>query len=162
MNILDIIILVCLVPAVIVGIWKGFISQAMAVVSILVGVWASSRFAGVVVEWLGKYLTISEPVMKVISFILILILVIVLLYLAGKMLEGVVKLVMLGWVNRLLGALFALAAGVLILGVVVLAFNALNNAFHLVKPSVLSDSVLYPVIKDIADSVFPHLKSLFK
>ena len=69
---------------------------------------------------------------------------------------------MLGWVNRLLGALFALAACVLALGVAVLAFNALNNAFHLVKPSVISDSVLYPVIKDIADSVFPYLKSLLK
>ena len=162
MNILDIIILVCLVPAVVVGIWKGFISQGMAVVSIIVGVWASSRFANTVGEWLTKYLTISEPVVKVISFILILVLAIVLLFLAGKMLEGVVKLVMLGWVNRLLGALFALTACVLALGVIVLAFNSLNNVFGLVKSEVLSDSVLYPIIKDIADSVFPYLKSLLK
>lgn len=162
MNILDIIILVCIVPAVIVGICKGFISQAMALCSILVGVWASSRFANVVAGWISGYLSISAPVVKVISFILILVVVIVLLYLIGKMLEGVVKLVMLGWVNRLLGALFALAACVLALGVAVLAFNALNNAFHLVKPSVISDSVLYPVIKDIADSVFPYLKSILK
>jgi membrane protein required for colicin V production len=76
------------------------------------------------------------------------------------MLENVVKLVTLGWLNKLLGVIFSLAKCILILGVVVIAFNALNNAFGLVKPSVISDSVLYPIINDIADSVFPYLKRL--
>ena len=160
MNILDIIILVCLVPAVVVGLWKGFISQAISLISIIVGVWASARFANIVGEWLVKYLTVSESVIKVISFILILVVVIVVLYLVGRMLEGVIKLVTLGWLNKLLGVIFSLAKCVLILGVVVIAFNALNNTFDLVKPSVISDSVLYPIINDIADSVFPYLKRL--
>ncbi|MBR2609022.1 MAG: CvpA family protein [Bacteroidales bacterium] len=160
MNILDIIILVCLVPAVVVGLWKGFISQAISLISIIVGVWASARFANIVGEWLVKYLTVSESVIKVISFILILVVVIVVLYLVGRMLEGVIKLVTLGWLNKLLGVIFSLAKCVIILGVVVIAFNALNNAFDLVKPSVISDSVLYPIINDIADSVFPYLKRL--
>ena len=151
MNILDIIILVCLVPAVVVGLWKGFISQAISLISIIVGVWASARFANIVGEWLVKYLTVSESVIKVISFILILVVVIVVLYLVGRMLEGVIKLVTLGWLNKLLGVIFSLAKCVIILGVVVIAFNALNNAFDLVKPSVISDSVLYPIINDIAD-----------
>lgn len=160
MNILDIIILVCLVPAVVVGLWKGFISQAISLISIIVGVWASARFANIVGEWLVKYLTVSESVIKVISFILILVVVIVVLYLVGRMLEGVIKLVTLGWLNKLLGVIFSLAKCVIILGVLVIAFNALNNAFGLVKPSVISDSVLYPIINDIADSVFPYLKRL--
>ena len=160
MNILDIIILICLVPAVVIGLWKGFISQAFSLLSIIVGVWASSKFADIVGEWLVKYLTVSESVIKVISFVLILIIVIVLLYLVGKMLENVVKLVTLGWLNKLLGVIFSLAKCILILGVAVIAFNALNNAFGLVKPSVISDSVLYPIINDIADSVFPYLKRL--
>lgn len=160
MNILDIIILVCFVPALIVGLWKGFISQAISLFSIIVGVWASARFANVVGEWLTRYFTASESVIKVISFILILIVVIVVLYLVGKMLEGVVKLVTLGWLNKLLGVIFSFAKCILILGVVVLAFNALNNAFGIVKESVISESVLYPIIKDIADCVFPYLKSL--
>ena len=160
MNILDIIILVCLVPAVVVGLWKGFISQAISLISIIVGVWASARFANIVGEWLVKYLTVSESVIKVISFILILVVVIVVLYLVGRVLEGVIKLVTLGWLNKLLGVFFSLAKCILILGVVVIAFNALNNAFDLVKPSVISDSVLYPIINDIADSVFPYLKRL--
>lgn len=162
MNILDIIILICFVPAIVIGLWKGFISQAISLISIIVGVWASARFANIVGDWLVKYLSVSESVIKVISFILILVLVIVLLYLVGKMLEGVIKLVTLGWLNKLLGVIFSIVKCTLILGVVVIAFNALNNAFGLVKPSVISDSVLYPVIKDIADSVFPYLKSLFR
>jgi membrane protein required for colicin V production len=83
------------------------------------------------------------------------------LALVGKMLEATIRLVMLGWVNRLLGVCFSLLKCILILGLVILAFNALNNTFGFVKPEQLADSTLYPIIKNLADSIFPYLKSFF-
>ena len=160
MNILDIIILLCLVPAIVQGLRKGFISQAISIISIVAGVWASARFANVVATWISQYITASDQVIKIASFALVLIAVCLVLALIGKALEGVLKLVTLGWVNRLLGVVFALAKAVLILGLVVMAFNSLNATFEFVKPEVLSDSILYPIVKDVADTVFPYLKSL--
>ena len=159
MNILDIILLICFVPALVQGFRKGFISQVIAIISIIAGVWLSFRFATLVSAWLGQYIQGSEQVLKIVAFALIFIAVIAALALVGKLLEGTFKLVMLGWVNRLLGMIFSLAKCVLILGLAVLAFNSLNETFGFVKPEQLSGSVLYPIIKDIADSVFPYLKS---
>ena len=160
MNILDIIILICLIPAVVQGIRKGFISQAISIVSLVVGVWASARFANIVGDWISRYITASEQILKVVAFAIILVAVFVVLGLLGRLLEGVIKLIMLGWLNKLLGVVFSLLKSFLILGIVVLAFNSLNATFGFVKPEVLADSVLYPVVKDLADAVFPYLKSL--
>ena len=160
MNILDIIILICLVPAIIQGVRKGFISQAISIISLIAGVWASAKFANLVGEWLSQYITASEQVLKVVSFAIILIVVFIILGLIGKVLDKIIRLVMLGWLNKLLGVVFSLAKCLLILGLITLAFNSLNTSFNLVKPEVLSESILYPVIKEITDTVFPYIKSL--
>lgn len=160
MNIIDIIILICLIPALIQGIFKGFISQAISIISLILGAWASARFAGIVCNWLAQYISGSEQVLKIVAFVLIFIVVIVGLTLLGKLLEKVIKLVMLGWVNRLLGAVFALMKWLLVMGLLVIAFNSINETFGLVKPEVLAQSHLYPMLTGIADTVFPYLKNL--
>ncbi len=160
MNILDIIILLCLIPAIVQGIRKGLISQAISIVSIVVGIWASARFANAVTAWITQYITASEQVLKVVAFVLILVAAFIVLGLIGRLLESILNFAMLGWVNRLLGAAFSLLKAVLILGLVIMLFNSLNNAFGFVKPEVLGQSVLYQPIKSIADSVFPYIQSM--
>lgn len=160
MNILDIILLICFIPALVQGIRKGFIAQAISIISIIVGIWASARFADVVAAWVAQYITASEQVMKVVAFALILIVVFFLLGLLGKALEGIFNFVLLGWLNKLLGVVFALLKTVLIVGLVIMAFSSLNDTFHLVKEEVLNESVLYPPLKKVAFDVFPYIKDM--
>ncbi len=160
MNILDIILLVCFVPAIFQGIRKGFIAQAVSIISIILGIWASARFANVVSDWIAQYITASEQVLRLVAFALILVLVFLVLAALGKMLEGVIKLVMLGWLNKLLGVVFALLKTGLIVGLVIMAFSSLNENFKFVQESVLNESVLYPPLKKLAFEVFPYLKDM--
>ena len=162
MNILDIILLICFVPAIIQGLRKGFISQAISLISIILGVWASSRFSAIISEWIAQYMSASDQVLKIISFTLILIAVFIILGLIGKILEGIFKLVTLGWVNRVLGLVFALAKAFIIVGILIMVFNSLNDTFELVKPSVMKDSVLYPYINQATNEIFPYIKDLLK
>ena len=160
MNILDIILLICFIPAAIQGFQKGFISQVIAIISIIAGVWLSVQFASEVTVWLAQYIQGSEQVLKVVSFALIFIAVIAGLALLGRLVEGTVKLIMLGWLNRLLGVVFSLVKAALIVGLVIMAFCSLNNTFHLVSEDVLNQSVLFPPLKNMAYTVFPYLKDL--
>ena len=160
MNILDIIILICLIPALIQGIFKGFISQAISIISLILGAWASARFTGTVCQWLAQYISGSEQSLRIAAFVLIFIVVIVGLTLLGKLLEKVIKLVMLGWMNRLLGAVFALVKWLLVMGLLAVAFNSINETLGLVKPEVIAQSHLYPMLTGIADTIFPYLKNL--
>ena len=159
-SIEQIILLICFIPALVQGIRKGFIAQAISIISIIVGIWASARFADVVAAWVAQYITASEQVMKIVAFALILIVVFFLLGLLGKALEGIFNFVLLGWLNKLLGVVFALLKTALIVGLVIMAFSSLNDTFHLVKEEVLNESVLYPPLKKVAFDVFPYIKDM--
>jgi membrane protein required for colicin V production len=160
MNILDIIILICFIPALIQGLRKGFIAQVIAIISLLAGVFLSFQFSSAVSAWLSQYIEGSEPVMKTVSFALILIAVIAALTALGKLLEGMLKIVMLGWVNRLLGVLFSFLKCGLIVGLIIMAFSSLNTTFRFVDEAELAKSTLYPPLKELAHTVFPYLKEL--
>ena len=156
----DIIILICFLPAVISGIMKGFIQQVIALVSLLLGAWLAFKFSNVVGEWLQPYFEVSETVMHVISFAVIMVAVVLVLFVLGKVLTGVTRLVMLGWLDRLLGLVFALLIAGLLIGIGIVLFDTLNAKFELVDNALLEESVLYSPIRDIAYTVFPYLKEL--
>lgn len=160
MNVLDIILLICFIPAVIQGIRNGFIAQVISIAALILGVWASARFTPEVSTWLAQYITVSEQVMKVISFTAILLMSFLVLALIGKFLEATFKLVMLGWLNSLLGAVFSLIKAGLVIGLVIMAFCSLNNTFDFVSEEVLNESILFPPLKKMAYTVFPYLKEL--
>ena len=160
MSIVDIILLICFIPAIISGIRKGFISQVISIVSIIAGVWVSYEFSTQVGTWLGQHIEAADNVLKLISFAIIMIAVFAGLALIGKLLEGLINFVMLGWVNKLLGVVFALLKTGLIVGLLIMVFCSLNNSFHLVSEELLDDSVLFTPLKNTAYTVFPYLKSL--
>lgn len=160
MSIIDIILLICFVPALVSGIRKGFISQVISIVSIIAGVWVSYEFSSVVGTWLGQYIEAAENVLKLIAFILIMTGVFAGLALLGKLLEGIISFVMLGWVNKLLGVVFALLKTGLIVGLLIMAFCSLNNNLHLVSEEVLAESILFTPLKNAAYTIFPYLKTL--
>ena len=160
MSIIDIILLICFVPAIINGARKGFISQVISIVSIIAGVWVSFEFASIVATWISQYIQASESILGLVAFALIMVGVFVLLGVIGRFLESIVKFVMLGWLNKLLGIVFSLIKSGLIIGLVIMLFSSINNNFHLVDEQVLAQSTLYTPLKDMAYTVFPYLKSL--
>ena len=156
----DIIILICFLPAIISGITKGFIEQVIALVSLILGAWLAFKFSTVVSDWLKPYFEVSETVMNVISFAVIMVAVVLVLFVLSKILTGVTKLVMLGWLDKLLGLVFALLKAGLIIGILIILFDTLNVKFEFVEEKVLDESVLYAPIRDIAYMIFPYLKEL--
>lgn len=160
MNIIDAIILICLIPALIQGLRKGFISQAISIISLIVGIWASAQFAGSVTAWIAQYITASEQVLKIVAFSLILIAVFLALGLIGRLLESILNFAFLGWINKLLGTVLALVKTVLILGLIALAINSAYSTFDNSLPEVFVTSKLYAVVSTTADSIFPYIKNL--
>ena len=160
MNIIDIIILVCCVPALFHGFSKGFVSQAISLVALVLGVWLSFKFSAPLGNWLKTFADLPGAILHIIAFALILVIVMLVLMLIGKAIEKVLKVAMLGWLNKLLGIVFALLKTVLVIGLVIILFDAIYNLIPFVSSKTLDDSVLYNPIKSIANTVFPFLKEL--
>lgn len=161
MNILDIIILVCFIPAIIGGLRKGLIAQVVSIISIILGVWLAFKFSSLVSGWMAGWFDGASPaILNIIAFAVILIAVIFGLFAIGKVIEASIKIIMLGWLNRILGLVFAILKCALILGLVIIMFDSINGNFHAVPEKTLSESILYPPLNDLANCIFPYLKDL--
>ena len=161
MATLDIILLICFIPGIIRGLSKGFLEQALALAGIVLSVWAAFRFSTLVCVWLKPYVDVSETTLNVIAFALILVAVSLLVLLLAKLLTKVAELAMLGWLDKILGLVFALAVNALVIGVFIILFDTVNTKFALVKPDVLEGSIVYTHLRDLCYFVFPYLKELF-
>ena len=161
MGTLDIILLVCFIPAIIRGLSKGFVEQAVALISIFAGTWVAYHFSQLLCAWMEPHFpTVSEKTMMTVAFIILLVVSIMALFVAGKLLTKVVRLVMLGWLDRLLGFIFAIMKAALLLGLVIVLFERINVNHFLVKEATLADSQVYCFIRSLAYTVFPYLKEL--
>jgi membrane protein required for colicin V production len=112
-----------------VGYFRGFIRESISLLSWLAGLWLAWHFAYVVYPWLGGAL--AEPDVRTWMARAIMLL---LVLLAGSLIGSIVahfarRAVGLAAMDRLLGAVFGLLRGVVIVGLLVLAGRAaeLNN-----------------------------------
>ena len=160
MATLDIIILICFIPAIIRGLQKGFIEQAVALLSLVLGAWLAFHFSDIVCGWLSQYINAPQGLMKAIGFLFILIITAILLHLLGNLLTKVFKFALLGWLNRLFGVMFALTTAILVIGLLLIVFQSINDTIGLVSKEAIESSVLFEPVKDIALKVFPYLKAL--
>ena len=114
MNWLDIVILIALVIAAVMGLRMGLIKAVLLVAGIIVGVVLAGHFSGP----LGERLTFisSEGVAKAVAFAVIMLAVLAAAAIAAALLTWATKLVMLGWVNRIGGAILGLFLGALFCG----------------------------------------------
>lgn len=161
MNTLDIVILALLVPCTAMGLVKGFISQAMGLVGLVLGVWLAFHFSELVCGWIKPYLGgISDSTMHILAFVLVLLVVILLLALVGRLIKGLFKFASLGWMDHLLGLIFGLCTAVLVIGLLISVFEAVNVHNDLVSAETLGKSKLYGPLRDLTYQIFPFLKAL--
>lgn len=157
MNALDFILLIPLLFMAYRGFSKGLIISLATLVALILGIWAGIRFNGVAAGFVGQIIHTDARFLPAITFAVIFILIVVIIHLFGKMLEKLVDLVALGWVNKLLGGLFGIIKAALLLSVLLYLIAAFDRHEKLIKPSVKEKSFLY---KPVA-SIVPHLITLF-
>lgn len=161
MDTLDIIILVCFIPAFILGISKGLVKQLTSLAALVVGAVLACKYSPVLGEWLSRYILIKESLMNVICFTIIAILAILLLNILGNLICKIIKIATLGWLDKLLGIVFALLKAVIVIGLFITVFDGLNNSFEFVSKETLDESLMYGAVKDACNVIFPSIKALF-
>ena len=132
MGVIDIIIVCCFLPVLYFGIKNGLVKQLVAFAVIYFGITLSLRFATPVAEWITERLQISEFWAKTVSFIFIFFVVALVLSLLGKIVEKIIKISMLGWLNKLLGIAMTFCIFALLISVVVYFVDSANNATSLI------------------------------
>ena len=161
MGTIDIVILACFLPAIFIGLKNGLIRQLVGLAVVILGIWLAVRFSDVVSAWLTARFTMEPFWAKAISFVLIFTAVALVLNLIGKLLEKVLDIAMLGWLNRLLGMVVAIATGALVIGTLVYLVNSANSLLGFIPQEQIDQSKFFKPLLELVQTVFPYLKQLF-
>ena len=155
------ILLLCFIPAIIGGIRRGFVRQAAALIALILGIWGGLHFSSFISSALKDWFDASSTVIDIISFTIIFIFVVLAVTLAGRLIESVVKIILLGWLNRVLGVIFAIIKYALIFSIIIHLLLGLDNLYDFLPEHLTGESELYVAVKSFAPKVFPHIKQLF-
>lgn len=151
---IDIIILICFLPAFYFGIKNGLVKQLISLCVVYFGIKLSVRFSQGVAAWLTENAGITEVWSKTLSFIVIFLAVALILSLIGRIIEKILKISLLGWLNKLLGVVLSMViCGLLVAAAIHMADHA-NNVFHFISEEKLAESKLWSVILDHSQNLF--------
>ena len=164
MNVvIDIIFLLCLLWGAYKGFKKGFIIQSFLILALVCAIWGGFAFGGMLKPFVHKHFNVSNTACSAVSFCLVFLFVMILVYISGYLVSRLAEATTLGMINRLAGAAFGILANLLVLSVIILLFNLANIKMDFVKHETLEKSYLYEPIEKIAPAVCPEkLKNLLK
>ena len=146
MNYLDIIIAVILFLFAFKGFRKGLIIEVVTLLAFAVGIYGAMHFSDFTAEHLQDFMEIDPKYLNTIAFVLTFILLVILVNLIGRWLTNLIKAMNLNFFNKLGGAVFGVAKGVLLCSVLVMVLNNFQ-LIGIVKPAVREQSKLYPYIE---------------
>jgi membrane protein required for colicin V production len=160
MNVVDIVLVVLIVGAAINGFTKGFFVELASIASLILGIWAAVEFSGFVQQWLSKYLTWSHDAMRLASFILIFVFVVIVVHLIATLTEKFVKAIALSIFSRLAGAIFGAIKAAFIISLLMIVISKIEDfTVTIIPEKAKAESRFYGPIENMAPNVLPFLKT---
>jgi membrane protein required for colicin V production len=139
MNLADLLIVIVLVVSVISAFAKGFFVEVFSLAGVFLGLFIAAANYGGFALWVLRVVHNREAA-NLIAFLLIVLVVMVVASIVGRLLRGLFRSVGLGIVDRLLGAVFGLVEGCVVVTLVLMGIVA-----FLPRQDWLSNSRLAPV-----------------
>lgn len=154
MTVLDILLGLPLLFLIFMGWKKGLVREVATLAGVLVGIWASVHLSQQVAPLLG----LDGESAVLVAFIVTFLVALVLTYLLGRCIEGLMKAAKLSVLNRLSGALLGAAEALCILAVLLNFLVMIDGNEMILKPATKERSVLYKPVYTTGNWLTTHLK----
>ncbi|GAA4342455.1 CvpA family protein [Flaviaesturariibacter amylovorans] len=150
---IDILVLGLLVLALLKGLRKGLVLAVFSLLAFIIGLAAALKLSALVAGYLGESTNVSGRWLPVLAFFLVFVVVLLLVRLGAKLIEGALQVVLLGWLNRLGGFLFYALLYLFVCSIVLFYADQL----HLIKDSLKQSSVTWPWLAPLAPKIIAGL-----
>ena len=158
-NWLDILLLLPLVVGLVRGLMRGFVSEIIAIVVVILGVIGARLWAPPFSSWFLNQFAWPQGVCDAVAYTLLFLAIAIVLSVAARLLNKLMRAIHLGWANRLAGGLFGLAKYGLLVLVAVFVMHKTDESFHWLSDApVVQTSVVYPQMVKLIDSIMINEK----
>lgn len=160
MNFFDIIVIVILGYCFIRGIFRGLIKELASIVGVFGGFYAAYTYYMMVAKLLSKWIT-NTGYLNILSFLIIFCGVFIIISILGVIINYLLKIAFLGWLDRTCGAVFGAMKGMLIVSILLIALTTfLPKGTPVIKDSLLAPHVTL-VSEKMAKVVSKDMKHAF-
>jgi membrane protein required for colicin V production len=139
------------------GFKRGLIIELCTLMALILGVYGAATFGEMGSDYLRETFNTNPRVSGVLGFALLFIIIVVLVFIFGKILEGLIKLVALGLVNKLFGLLFGGLKFLLILSGLLYLIDGFPLTEDLIPAKEKADSHLYERASELLPAIYPAL-----
>lgn len=154
MNTLDILLVIPMLFLTYKGWKRGIVREVATLVGVLAGIWAAVHLSQVVSELLG--LTSENAVL--VAFFICFVGAMVLAWILGRMVEGLMKAAHLSLANRVLGAVSGILKALCILAVVLNYAVMIDRHEVVMKQETKENSLLYKPVYETGNKLTESLK----
>ncbi|TFH02748.1 MAG: CvpA family protein [Calditrichales bacterium] len=143
------------------GLFRGFINELVTVVGLVLGYIISITYLGIVVSFLQSFFP-SAPVsvLNIAGFFALFVGTNLILRLMAQILTKTLKVAMLGWLNRLLGGVFGLLKGVILMSAIVLVINLVPFSSVYIDQWGGQESLLFPLLNMLGPRLYEEIQSV--
>ena len=149
MNFVDILLLLPLVYGLIRGLMKGLIHELASVLAILLGIYFAYIYSADVSVWLAKHWETSETNLDIAAYLSVFLLVSLAIFALAFVITKMLKLMALGMINRVLGALFGFTKSLLLLSLFLFFTQSWFKELKRNSPE-LRNSVVYEKLLEVS------------
>lgn len=157
MSYIDIIILIPLLWAGYRGFSKGMIIEVVSILAFVLGIWGGLHFSDLISGFVKD--NINDQYEPVISFTILFLGIVILVFILGKLLERIINLAQLKLANKVAGAAFGVSKILLILSFAVIIINQYDTRLHFIPQEVKDKSLLYHPLIDLSKTVVPAVQN---
>ncbi|HKJ78723.1 MAG TPA: CvpA family protein [Prolixibacteraceae bacterium] len=157
MNYIDIVLGLLLIFSAINGFRKGLIVELASLAALVLGIWGAIEFSYITSDFLVENFDLQTKHLNIISFILTFVVIVILVHIIGRVVDKLVKAVMLGFINKLAGLAFGILRAALILSIILVVFDKIDEEVQILSPESKSESRLYDPVRNFAPAIFPFI-----
>lgn len=157
MNILDIVFLVPLAWFAYKGFQKGFIIELCSLIALVLGIYFAINFSNYASDLLVNNFDIGEKYLSITAFVITFIAVIAGVFFIGKVLEKFIDVLMLGFINQIVGAAFGILKAAFLISIIIWIINSFDFTNSIIKSEQNDNSFLYEKIEMLAPTIIPKL-----
>ena len=151
----DLVVLICTSLLIAKGMWKGFIKEIAGIIAVLLAVVLSFSFHDKAVVLLSNRLHFTY--LSSVTYVVLFVGVYLLVKLIGRLIDNVLKSIMLGGVNRILGGLFGGLKSALWFTIITYAYTIAKTNVGFDHPIWIQDSKCFPFLVDFAEILSNYL-----
>ena len=157
MSFLDIVLGILLLWGLYKGLKNGLFVELASLAALIIGIFGSIHFSYIAGDYLSQNMEWNPRYIKITSFVITFIVIVLLVHAAGKLLTKIADFAMLGLLNKIAGGIFGALKVAVILGALLVFFERATASINFINEETKKASIFYQPIRDIGDLVFSRV-----